>query len=124
VRQAADLPVAERRLVEQVYAHGQSLTHLALAARASRSTLSRRLARILRRMRHPMFAFVVTRYDTISPELRPLARMRFIEGRSLRQCARSTQRTLHAVRQDAATLMTLARLQQHPPPRPASRNRE
>jgi len=116
VRLAADLPLPERRLVEQVYAHGQSLTHLAAAAGIHRSNLSRRLARILRRMRHPMFAFVLTRPDAIPPEMRALARMRFVEGRSLRHCARSTRRTLHAVRQDAATLITLARLQEQTPP--------
>jgi len=122
VHQAADLPLAERRLIEQVYAHGQSVVHLAYATGVHRSTLNRRLARILRRMRHPVFAFILARPQAVPPELRPLARMRFIEGRCLRHCARATQRSLHAVRQDAATLITLARLHQQPPPRAAPRH--
>lgn len=107
LHRAAALPLPERRLIEQVYRHGQSITHLAQAAGVSRACLSRRLARALRCVRHPMFDFVLRDPNAIPEPLRPVARLRYVEGRSLRQTARLTHRSLHAVRRDAATLMTL-----------------
>lgn len=107
---ARHLPAADRRLIEQVYAHGVALHHIAQLTGRNRHHVARRLAALLRRMRQPAFRFVAEDHALLPEELRPVARLVFVDGHTFRAASRMTGRSLHQVRLDVQTLNVLARL--------------
>ncbi|MEX2544606.1 MAG: hypothetical protein WD316_05705 [Phycisphaeraceae bacterium] len=107
---AEHLPAQDRLLLEQVYRNGLSVAEVAHLMGARPRRLQRRVAQLLRRLRDPLFRFVVGRSDLLPRDVQPTARLVVIEGRSLRDAARARGRSLHAVREQVRTLRTLAQV--------------
>jgi DNA-directed RNA polymerase specialized sigma24 family protein len=100
----------DRALIEQVYRHGQSLAEVGRAAGVPAGRLQRRLARVLQRLRQPLFQFVVASGDMLPRETRATARLVVLEGQSLRRTAARTGLTLHQVRRHMHTVRAYHRL--------------
>lgn len=111
VRLAQALPDEERLLLERRYSDGVSIADLARRQRRSVHTVRRRIERLKRRIASPEFRFTVLHQDQLPKPLRKTATLLFVHGRSLRETAERTHKTLHRVRCDRAMLQTLARVQ-------------
>jgi DNA-directed RNA polymerase specialized sigma24 family protein len=107
---AKHLAPGDRALVEQVYDQGQQLTTLARLSGVPAHRLYRRLCRVLRRMRDPLFEFVATRGTLLPREVAATAERVVLQGQSLRQAARSTGQSLYRVRQHMQTVRAYHRL--------------
>ncbi len=107
---ARHLPLRDRLLLEQLYRHGLSLTQVAQLLGKDRKAVARHVARLLRRIRQPVFPFVAHRADLIPRDIRTVARLTVLEDHSLRDTAQITGRSLHRVRRDMQTLAVIARL--------------
>ena len=104
---AVHLRRRERALVEHVYNHGRSIADLARVSGVPRRTLQHRQQRALRRLNSRTFRYVAVHLDTLPRPLQGIARCAVLEGRSLRDTARKTGRTLHDVRQSSIRLHAL-----------------
>jgi len=111
VRLAQALPAEDRLLLEKRYADGIPVAELARNSRRSAHTISRRIDRLTQRLSSPEFRFTVLHQDRLPATMRRTASLLFVHGQSLRETARLTNRTLHRVRCDCATLQTLARVE-------------
>jgi DNA-directed RNA polymerase specialized sigma24 family protein len=107
---AQHLGESDRALIEQVYEHGQSLSKVAKATGVPASQLQRRLSRVLKRMRQPLFRFVAVRGDLLPREVSGTARRVVLQGMSLRETARRSGLTLHRVRKHMETVRAYYRL--------------
>lgn len=111
VRLAQALPDEERLLLERRFSDGLTLRDLARRSRRSADTISRRIDRLTRRLSSPEFRFTLLHQQKLPRAMRRTATLLFIQGRSLRETARLTNKSLHRVRCDRAMLQTLARVQ-------------
>ncbi len=107
---AEHLPRADQVLIEQAYGQGTSVADLARLAGRSRRAVQTRLARLTKRIRQPMFAYVVLHGDLLPSEARRVARLVVLHGYSLRHTAAALDRSLHYVREQMHTIRALARL--------------
>lgn len=111
VRLAQALPADDRLLLERRYADGLTITDIARRSRRSANTISRRIDRLTQRIGSPEFRFTLLHQDKLPRPMRRTATLLFVQGRSLRETAQLTKKSLHRVRCDRATLLTLARVQ-------------
>lgn len=111
VRLAQALPADDRLLLERRYADGLTITDIARRSRRSANTISRRIDRLTRRIGSPEFRFTLLHQDKLPRPMRRTATLLFVQGRSLRETAQLTKKSLHRVRCDRAALLTLARVQ-------------
>ncbi|MGB0768004.1 MAG: hypothetical protein ACPGYV_09870, partial [Phycisphaeraceae bacterium] len=81
-------------------------------SRRSADTIGRRIKRLTRRIESPEFRFTLLHQEKLPRTMRRTATLLFVQGRSLRETARLTKKTLHRVRCDRAMLLTLARVQE------------
>lgn len=112
VRLAQDLPTEDRLLLERRYEDGLTINDIARRQRRSSHTISRRIERLTKRVLSPEFRFTVTHRQNLPRPLRRTATLLFVQGRSLRDTAQLTNKTLHRVRCDRAMLLTLARVEE------------
>lgn len=112
VRLAQALPADERILLERRFADGLSIADLARSSRRSAPAISRRIERLTERISSPEFKFTVTHQQRLPRAMRRTATLLFVQGRSLRETAKLTNKSLHRVRCDRAMLQTLARVQE------------
>ena len=108
---AAYLPEEDRLLLEQVYQHGQRISEVAKLMKVRPRALQRRVQRLVQRLADKRFRFVARHLDLLPRELRGVAKLRVLEGRSLRSTAARSGLSLHQVRQ---RLDRLAFIVQHP----------
>ena len=108
VRLAQHLPTLQRRLIEQHLMEGLTVADLARLYREHPRTTRRRIERLVERMHSPEFRLTVLHPDLLPAELQRVARLLFVQGRSLRDTARLTRRTLHRIRNQRTALQTLA----------------
>lgn len=118
-RLAQALPADDRLLLERRYVDGLTVADIARRSRRSANTISRRINRLTRRLGSPEFRFTLLHQDKLPQPMRRTATLLFIHGRSLRETARLTNKTLHRIRCDRATLQTLARVQDIASPNPS-----
>ena len=111
VHLAQALPADDRLLLERRYADGLTSTDIARRSRRSANTISRRIDRLTKRIGSPEFRFTLLHQDKLPRPMRRTATLLFVQGRSLRETAQLTKKSLHRVRCDRATLLTLARVQ-------------
>lgn len=111
VRLAQHLPTLQRRLIEQHLMEGLSLADLARLYREHPRTTRRRIERLAERLFSPEFRLTVLHPELLPAELQRVARLLFVQGRSLRDTARLTRRTLHQIRSQRTTLQALAQVQ-------------
>lgn len=111
VRLAQALPAEDRLLLERHFGDGLSLTDLARRDRRSVQAIRRRIHRLTERIASPEFRFTVLHQQQMPRPMRRTATLLFVQGRSLRETARLTNKTLHRIRCDRATLQTLARVE-------------
>lgn len=111
VRLAQALPADDRLLLERRYADGLTVTDIARHSRRSANTISRRINRLTKRIGSPEFRFIMLHQGKLPKPMRRTATLLFIQGRSLRETAQLTKKSLHRVRCDRATLQTLAGVQ-------------
>lgn len=111
VRLAQALPDEDRLLLERRFEDGISVADLARRQRRSAHAVRRRIDRLTRRLSSPEFRFTVLHRDRMPSPLRRTATLLFVHGRSLRETAKRTNKTLHRIRCDRAMLQTLARAQ-------------
>ena len=109
VRLAQSLPREQRELIEARHAEGLSFPEIARRYRLPTGRVERRLRRLEERLASPEFRFVALHLKQLPAPLRRPARLLFLHGRSLRDTARTTGKTLHRIRCQRATLQTLAR---------------
>lgn len=95
---ARALPPADRALLEEILGRGTTATQLARAARLPRWRVVRRLRRIMRRTRHPLFEAASFHFDSLPARIRPTVRLALFHGLSLRSVARRRKLSLHQVR--------------------------
>lgn len=111
VRLAQALPDEDRILLEKRFGDGLSVTDIARRSRRSAAVIRRRIERLTRRLNSPEFRFTVLHQDRLPRPMRRTATLLFVHGRSLRETAKLTRKTLHRVRCDRATMQTLARVE-------------
>lgn len=111
VRLAQALPADDRLLLERRFADGLTVTDIARRSRRSVNTIRLRIDRLTQRLDSPEFRFTLLHQNKLPKPMRRTATLLFIHGRSLRETAKLTNKTLHRVRCDRATLQTLARVQ-------------
>ena len=111
VRLAQALPTEDRLLLERRYGDGLTIGDLARRSRRSATAITRRLKRLTRRITSPEFRFTVLHQNRLPRSMRRTATLLFVQGRSMRETARLTKKTLHRVRCDRAMLQTLARVE-------------
>lgn len=111
VRLAQALPDEDRLLLERRFGDGIAISELARRSRRSADVIRRRIDRLTRRLHSPEFRFTVMHQDRLPRPMRRTATLLFVQGRSLRETAKLTNKTLHRVRCDRATLQTLARVE-------------
>ena len=111
VRLAQALPADDRLLLERRYADGLTVTDIARRSRRSTNTIRQRIDRLTQRLDSPEFRFTLLHQNKMPRPMRRTATLLFIQGRSLRETAHLTKKTLHRIRCDRATLQTLARVQ-------------
>lgn len=107
---ASHLPATDRVLVEQVYRHGVPVVDIARLSGQPPRKLRRRLARLLKRMNSPLFAFLIRHGDQLPQPLRRTGELIVLEGHSLRRAVSLSEQSLHRVREHLRTLQTLAQL--------------
>ena len=112
VRLAQSLPADDRLLLERRFADGLTATDIARRSRRSAASIRLRIDRLTKRLASPEFRFTLLHQDKLPRTMRRTATLLFIQGRSLRETARLTRKTLHRIRCDRATLQTLARVQE------------
>lgn len=105
---AGHLADADRLLLEQVFRHGVSLAEVARLSGQRPRVLQRRVRRLLLRLNDPLFRFVAGRCDLLPQEVQATARRTVLHGRSLRDTARATGRSLHQIRQHLIIIRALA----------------
>lgn len=98
VRLADHLPPGERAIILGVYEAGLGATQLGHLMDANPRTIRRRLRGIERRVRDPIFAFVLAHRSQWTAERRRVAESRWLHGRSIRDITRATGVSLHRVR--------------------------
>ena len=111
VRLAQALPADDRLLLERRFADGLTITDIARRSRRSAKAISRRIDRLTKRIGSPEFRFTLLHQDNLPRPMRRTATLLFVQGRSLRETAQLTRKSLHRVRCDRATLQTLASVQ-------------
>ena len=111
VRLAQALPADDRLLLERRFADGLTIADIARRSRRSANTIRRRINRLTQRLASPEFRFTILHQNKMPQPMRRTAALLFIQGRSLRETAKLTNKTLHRIRCDRATLQTLARVQ-------------
>lgn len=104
------LDAPDRLLLEQIYRQGKSVREVALLLNIEPRALQRRVVRLLRHLRDPLFVFVATRFDVLPREVQATARRAILEGRSLRCTARLTRQSLHRVRQHVKFIRALQQI--------------
>lgn len=112
VRFAQALPDEDRLLLERRFGDGICVADLARRQRRSAHTIRRRIDRLTRRLASPEFRFTLLHQDRLPRPLRRTATLLFLHGRSLRDTAELTGKSLHRVRCERATLQTLARVEE------------
>jgi DNA-directed RNA polymerase specialized sigma24 family protein len=105
---AAHLPADDRFLIRQVFEFGAAVPDIARQKGCLRGVVYRRIQRILRRMRAPLFAYVVARQDLLAPPLARAGRLVAVEGLTLEAAAAALGCTLHTLRARIATIKTMA----------------
>ncbi len=111
VRLAQALPADDRLLLERRFADGLTVSDIARRSRRSANTISRRINRLTKRIGSPEFRFTLLHQDKLPRPMRRTATLLFVQGRSIRETAQLTNKSLHRIRCDRATLQTLARVQ-------------
>ncbi|MFA9479654.1 helix-turn-helix domain-containing protein [Phycisphaerales bacterium AB-hyl4] len=109
LQRAQYLAPHDRLLLEQIYRHGLSVADVARLLNDRPRTLQRRVKRLLTRLNDPLFRFVAGRLEMLPRDMQTTARLVVLEGKALRDTARSTGLTLHRVRQHLDAVRTLAR---------------
>ncbi len=112
VRLAQALPADDRLLLERRYADGLTVTDIARRSRRSAKSIRQRIDRLTQRLASPEFRFTLLYQDKLPRTMRRSATLLFIQGRSLRETAQLTKKTLHRIRCDRAYLQTIARVQE------------
>ena len=103
------LPAPQRLLVEQRFRAGLDATQMARMSGCDPRRLQRRLRSLIRRVRHPLFAYLVTHGPLLPPDCRRVGEAVVFRGLSLRAAARELRLSLHAVRQQMRALRIWAR---------------
>jgi DNA-directed RNA polymerase specialized sigma24 family protein len=112
VRLAQALPADDRLLLERHFADGMTFTDIARRSRRSANTIRKRIDSLTHRLASPEFRFTLLHQDKMPRAMRRTATLLFIQGRSMRETAEVTRKSLHRIRCDRATLQTLARVQE------------
>ncbi len=107
---AAYLAPRDRALLEHVYDRGLSVASLARATGLKPRILQRRLVGLLRRIRHPIFLFLIEKPDLVPDDARPAAELWAFHNLPIRCIARRLGLSLHTVRLSLRDMTTLARL--------------
>lgn len=106
---AQHLETRDRLLFEQVYRYGQRVSDVARVAGCDAARLRRRIHRIIKQLRSPMFRFLIQHERLLTEPVRKTARQVVLRRKTLRQTAALVDRPLHEVRQHMASLRALAR---------------
>lgn len=109
LERAEHLPAGDRFLLRQVFEFGASVGDIARQMGRLRGVIYRRIRRLLRRLRNPLFAYVVARGDLLPPPLRQAGWLVAVEGRSLENAAAAIGCSRHVVRVRIAAIRRMAR---------------
>ena len=108
LQRAAWLDEADRKLIEQVYEHGTSPTDLAKMTGQRPYRLHRRVRRLVRRLRRPLFVFVIQNHLQWPALRRDFGVRFFLKRESLATIARRSNVSLHRVRREIDAVRVLA----------------
>ncbi len=110
VRRSAHLPPEEHALVQAVHEQGLTIATVAGLTGRDPRALRRHLRKVVTRLTHDTFAFVLTHRDQWPPTRRAVATQCFILGRSARQVARDLGVGYHVVRRHRDAILGAAAL--------------
>jgi DNA-directed RNA polymerase specialized sigma24 family protein len=106
---AQHLPEPDRLLVEQVFAHDLRVEQVARLQRTRPNYVRGRLAKLCRRLNHPLFAFVAEGHALVPRHALITARLAILRGVPLREIARRRGLTVHQVRAQLGTVRAALR---------------
>jgi DNA-directed RNA polymerase specialized sigma24 family protein len=104
---AESLPQADRVLLKAVFGDGRSTAEVARMRGVSPRTVAHQVRRLSRRVLSPEFAFVVAKRRAWSRSRARVATLCFIQGCSIRDAARKTRLSFHAVRRHHDAVLAL-----------------
>ncbi|MFG0258404.1 MAG: hypothetical protein ACF8GE_10925 [Phycisphaerales bacterium JB043] len=108
VMRASWLLPEDRALLLAVYRDGMQASDIARLRGESVRSTRHRLRVLIHRVLDPMYIFVLRHRDQWPATRRRVATARFLQGRSLRQCATHLQLSLHSVRRHVEAIHLLA----------------
>ncbi len=104
------LPDKDRVLIEHVLGKGMPVARVAKLYQRPPRQLQRQATNVIKRMSDQLFKFVALHMNTLPAETRTTARYVVLQGKSLRETARSTNTSLHYVRRHMDIVHATARL--------------
>jgi hypothetical protein len=107
---ARRLPEADRVLVERCLGLGLPATAVAASRGQNPRLVQRRVRKLVRSMKDPVFRFLCNHGKLLPKALRRTGESAVFEGKPLRQVGLATGQSLHRVRQQITTLRALAAL--------------
>lgn len=98
VRRSEWLPLADRELILAMFRDGRSAKSIAHMLGQDPRRVRRRLKQLIARLHDPRLAYVVSNQQHWGRTRRRIARLLFIEGRSMREATRTLGVSMHCVR--------------------------
>lgn len=99
----------DRALIDQVYRYGSSISSVARISGQRAANLRRQMAKLLKRVNSPLFAFMIVHGDLLPVKVQRTAKLVVLKGYSQRRAADVSGQTLHRVRRHMEVLHALAR---------------
>ena len=107
LRMSKLLEPADGALIQAVYGRGMTTGEFAQAMGCSRRQVSKRLKRVVRRIRSPLFRFVVEHERRWPFDRRTIAQSVILRGRTQRQTAQLLSVSVHYVRMELVAVKLL-----------------
>lgn len=122
VRRSEWLPPAEQELILAMFRDGRSAKCIAHMLRQDPRHVRRRLKHLVARLRDPRLAYVVANQQHWGRTRRRIARLLFIEGKSMREATRALGVSMHCVRTNRDAIEAMCQAPQANPPAKTDRS--
>lgn len=98
MRRAQYLKPEDRSIIYGVYRNAMTPAEIAMIAGVNVETIRRKLRILLKHLSNEMFSYILSSSSDWSPERKQIAKLRFLQRRSMRDTARMSKLSMHTVR--------------------------